>query len=143
MKERILEIQFFFFCRKYLYYKNNKNLNSLINFLEALRWTNTFDCDILCNVILDMFVNKNNIPTILEYCTIYDLNPTTIRESTARKHFNMDRKTFRKHLTLARIKNLDARSIYPRYPKEVHKAIKDFKNTLRNLLTWESIINDD
>lgn len=136
MKERILEIQFFFFCRKFLYYKKNKDLNKLLQLIQLFSWTNNYDSDILCNVVLDMFVNKNNLPTILEYCTIYDLAPNFIREADARKHFNMDRTTFRKHLTVARIKNLDTKTIYPRYPKEAHRAIKGFKDTLKLLLTW-------
>ena len=141
MKERILEIQFFFFCRKFLYFRKNKDLNALLNFIEALNFTNEYDAETLSNMIIDMFVNKNNIPTILEYCTIYDLSPKAIPESIARKHFNLDKATFRKQLTLARIKNLDKHTIYPRYPKEVHQAIRDFKRTARNLLTWESIID--
>lgn len=142
MKERILEIQFFFFCRRFLFYKKNRNLNALLQLFELLSWTNNYNHETLSNIAIDMFVNKNNLPTITEYCTIYDLNPTRIPEILARKYFNMDKKEFRKQLTLARIKNLDIRSIYPRYPKEAHTAIREFKKTIRNLLTWESTINE-
>ena len=142
MKERILEIQFFFFCRRFLFYKKNRNLNALLKLFETMNWTKNYNCETLSNIAIDMFVNKNNLPTIVEYCTIYDLNETRIPETLARKYFNMDRKEFRKQLTLARIKNLDIRSIYPRYPKEAHEAIRAFKKTIRNILTWESTISD-
>lgn len=141
MENRLLEIEFFFFCRNYLYYKKNKDLNSLLQFLQCLNWTNNYNCDTLCNVVIDMFVNKNNIPNLLEYLTLYDLFPKNIRKKHIREYFQISNESLRQNLTLARIKNLDKRSLRPKYPPEVHTAIKAFKKTLDTLANWTKQLN--
>lgn len=133
--KRILEINFYIYCRELLV--KTKKISDLHNLFEALRFTKTFDTDILISVTNDFFVYRKNLPTATECAIINDTFPKAVSYQLISRYLKISRSQFITKQEETRVQRLSLGSIRAKYPPEVHQAIKDFKTAVINLSKWK------
>lgn len=98
-----------------------------------MNWTNTYDCGILIDTATDMFINRNNYPTLFEAVILHETFPKAIKQKVIRRLFLIKEKDFVKQVYYIRKYNVDIKTVTPKYPKEVCDSIIAFFKTIRNL----------
>lgn len=137
---RILEIGFYFTCSNLLTVMDKK-LPRLHEFFQQISFTNAFDYDILIDVTTDMFINRANVPSIIECALIIDYYPNKLTKQDIKKFFKISTNTLTRYTTETRLKKLNITTVLPKYPKEVHEAIKGFCDTLHTFSKWSKYYN--
>lgn len=135
INERILEINFYIYCRELL--TTSKKISDLHNLFEALAFTDLYKPDILVTITTDFFVNRKNLPTVTECAIIHDYFPRAVPFQLISRYINISYSQFAEEQEETRKERLSINSIRAKYATEVHQAIRGFKTAVTNLSKWK------
>ena len=137
---RLTEIQFYFFCRKIIFY-TDMSLKTLIELVDLLSFTNYYNCDIIKNTINDMFVKQKGTPTLLECVVLKDKNKA-LKNEDIRQQFKITQKDIERAFDKACELGIMFKTPNPKFSTEVYENIKGFRKALNKILKWDGYIEN-
>lgn len=137
---RLTEIQFYFFCRKIIYY-SGATTKAIISLIDLLTFTNYYDKDILIDIVTQMFVKQKGAPTLIE-CVVLAAKGKDIKYKDIRNLFKVSQRDIERTFDKACELDLMYKTPDPKFSKEAYENIKGFQKAIDKIIKWNGNIED-